>query len=91
MTSPHVPVTHTNANTVASVTPSSANPSTAGAVVSSNTPNQITAATSIHSMADLRKKAPKLYQMMLQGIGMSIVGEMQRHQARLKRLMRSSQ
>lgn len=91
MTSPNVPITQSNANAVTSVNPSSANPSTAGAIMSSNTPTQLTAATTIHSMADLRNKAPKLYQMMLQGIGMSIVSEMQKHQARLKRLMRKTQ
>jgi len=41
----------------------------------------------ISSLAQLREKEPKLYNMMLQGIGMSIVNQMHESQDRLKQMM----
>lgn len=71
-------------------TPSSKDAITAGAVAQSNAPAHYTAATTVHSMNDLRKKAPKLYKAMILGIAMNICQEMQHHQDRLKKLMRES-
>jgi len=89
MTSPHVPAV-TSTAPAAATAPSSANALTAGAVASSNAPANLTSSTTINSLADLKKKAPQLYQQMMQGIGMSICNDMQHHQDRLKELMRES-
>lgn len=84
-----VPVTPPASSQAAA--PSSANAVTAGAVASANAPaGEITGNTKIDSLADLKKKAPKLYNKMLEGIGMQICGEMREHQDRLKRLMREA-
>ena len=75
------------------VAPSSANPLTAGAVATSN-PNStsgLTMSSKISSLAELKKKAPDVYNQMMQGIGMEICREMQAHQERLKKLMREGQ
>lgn len=67
--------------------PTTTDATTAGAVVSTHaTAEEITGATRINSMADLKRKAPKLYNSMMQGIAMNICNEMQRHQSRLKSL-----
>lgn len=48
----------------------------------------VTANTTVSSVADLKKKAPEVYNAMLQGIAIHICQEMQHHQSRLKQLMR---
>lgn len=68
--------------------PSSADPSTAGQVVSTHSKQQYTAATKINSIEDLKTKAPKLYNAMLQGIAMTICRDMQDHIERFRKLMR---
>ena len=67
--------------------PSSAHAATAGAVASANG-GEANSTTKIGSMEDLKKKAPKLYQKMLEGIAMAICNDMKEHQDRLKQLMR---
>jgi hypothetical protein len=85
------PIQPTQAAVSATVAaPSSTNAITAGAVASSNAPANISSSTTINSMEDLKRKAPELYQKMLEGIAMSICGESQRHQERIKKLMRES-
>ena len=71
--------------------PSSANPVTAGAVASSNSSSGLTSASTISSLADLKKKSPKVYNMMMQGIAMNICNEMEHHQERLKKMMREGE
>ena len=88
MASPVQPTAQTSIAPPTAVTPSSANASTAGAVASANAPASLTSASTISSMDDLKKKAPKLYNTMLQGIAMSICQDMEHHQDRLKKLMR---
>lgn len=44
--------------------------------------------TSISTLEELRKKAPKVYEAMLQGIGMNMVNKMRRDQQHLKEMMR---
>lgn len=44
--------------------------------------------TIVHSLADFKEKAPKVYKQMLMGIAQSITGEMQRSQERLKKQMK---
>lgn len=62
---------------------------TAAGAVSSNKEPSIN--QTIGSMDELRKKAPKVYNQMLLGIATNICSEMQRHQARLKEIMRKGQ
>lgn len=69
--------------------PSSADPTTAAAIQSTNS-TKATAATKVSSLADLKKKAPEVYNAMLQGIGMSICNEMKHHQDRLKKMMQDA-
>lgn len=78
----------TQAAQTAATAPSSANPTTAAAVASSNSPAGLTTSTTINSLADLKKKAPEVYDKMMQGIAMTICNEMKAHQERLKQLMR---
>lgn len=52
---------------------------------------EVTSATTISSLADLEKKAPKVYKAMLQGIAMNICNQMQHNQERLKKLMREGE
>jgi len=66
--------------------PSSANPSTAEAIASTH--GGATTSTKIGSLKDLMKKAPELYNKMMQGIATNICNEMKHHQDRLKSLMR---
>ncbi|MBA3238075.1 MAG: hypothetical protein H0T62_06970 [Parachlamydiaceae bacterium] len=47
--------------------------------------------TTISSLGELKRKAPKVYEQMMIGIGMHIVHAMEKSQARLKRLMREQQ
>lgn len=51
----------------------------------------ISSTTAIHSMAELKEKAPKVYKAMLEGIAMKIVNDMQDSQARLKKMMDDAQ
>lgn len=51
---------------------------------------EITGATTFESLNDLQKKAPKVFNAMMQGIAINIIGEMQDHQTRLKKLWRES-
>lgn len=89
MTTP-IPQSQAQTPAVTATTPSSANAATAGAVASANSGGELNTNTKINSMDDLKKKAPKLYQKMLEGIGMAICNDMRDHQERIKRLMRES-
>lgn len=45
---------------------------------------------SISSMADLKEKAPEMYQAMMQNIGLKICRDTQRHQKRFKQILRKN-
>lgn len=80
-----------NINSVSSNTapaPTSADPSTAGNAASANVSDNYTAATKIGTLAELKKRAPKLYNAMMMGIAQSVCRDMQDHAERLKSLMR---
>ena len=51
---------------------------------------EYTAATVVKSMAEVREKAPKVYNAMLQGIAQSICSRMKRSQDRLAAMMRKA-
>jgi hypothetical protein len=65
-------------------TPSSANPTTAAALVSVNP--AYTSTTTVTSLADLKKKAPQVYNAMLLGIAQTICDQMQQDQNTLTQL-----
>lgn len=72
--------------------PSATDATTAAAAVSTNTPNEIakktSSSTTIKSMADLKHKAPKVYNFMMLSIAQNICIQMQRDQDRLKDMWR---
>ncbi len=75
----------------APVQPSSSNPATAeAAAATSGTKKEFTMSTSFNSMKDLKEKAPEFYDKMMEGIAMTIIKDMRRHQERLKKLMRKA-
>ena len=71
--------------------PSASNAITAGAVASANAPAKATSSTKIGSMEDLKKKAPEVYNKMLEGIAMNICGHMREYAERFKKILREGQ
>jgi hypothetical protein len=73
------------------VQPTSTDPTTAGAVASSNSggSSPLSSSTTVNSMNDLKKKAPQLYNAMMQGIALQICNQMQEEQAQLEQLQQS--
>lgn len=72
--------------------PSATDATTAAAAISTNTPNEIAKENSnkakIGSLADLKHKAPKVYNFMMLSIAQNICIQMQHNQERLKRMWR---
>lgn len=71
--------------------PSATDATTAAAAVSTNTPNQIAEAsskTSIKSLADLKRKAPKVYNFMMLSIAQNMCIQMQHDQDKLTEMWR---
>ena len=84
-------------NPISSPEPVSSHPSAASVTtdsvaqagaVQSNAGEKLTAATKIRNIADLKSKAPDLWNKMLESLGMKICNEMRHHQERLKKLQR---
>jgi len=73
----------------AAAAPNAANPMVAAAVQQSN-PSEVSSMTKIGSMADLKKKSPKVYNLMMQGIAQNVIKDMQWHANHLKELMRGT-
>lgn len=44
----------------------------------------------VSTMADLKERAPEVYRVMMQGIGMNICSEMRKHQRRFKEIMKKA-
>lgn len=63
-----------------------ASPTAANASGPSNSSSNVKISDTVSSLADLQQKAPQVYNMMLQGIAMNIVNEMQQQQQELKEL-----
>lgn len=84
------PTGHHQPTPVASA-PSASDPTTAAAVASTHGGKEANSSTKIDSLADLRKKSPKVYNMMMVGIATNICREMEHHQDKLKQLMREGQ
>lgn len=72
----------------ANSTPSASDAVNAKAVASAHRGGSVDSNTTISSLDDLKKKAPKLHEQMLMGIGMSICRSMEHHQDELKKMMR---
>lgn len=53
--------------------------------------SEVTSSSSISSVAELRSKAPEIYQKMLEGIAMNICNKMKRNQEDLKKLRQEYQ
>lgn len=91
MTSPHTAAA-VNATEGTKVTTANATTVTTDAVTTGAIAQTYSRATSssatISSVEDLKKKDPKLYNMMMQGIAMNICGDMKHHQDRLKEMIR---
>lgn len=83
----HVPGVQPQTPPVQPSAPSSRDALTAGAVASTHGGETLTTSTKISSMEDLKKKAPKLYNKMMEGIAMAICNDMKAHQDRLKKMM----
>lgn len=74
-----------------SIQPASSSSQGAGASVSSTgsaggISKDVSSSTTVHSMEDLREKAPKIYNTILEGIAMEICNKMKASQERLKKL-----
>lgn len=70
--------------------PTSTNAATASAAISQKTVGageETSGSTRFNSMADLKEKAPKVYNAMMQGIAQNICRDMEQAQARLKKIM----
>jgi hypothetical protein len=51
-------------------------------------PEEINGSTIIRSLAELKEKAPEVYQKMLEGMASNMCQEMKRNQDRIKKIMR---
>ncbi|MGK5594125.1 MAG: hypothetical protein ACSNEK_02050 [Parachlamydiaceae bacterium] len=47
--------------------------------------------TTVGSISELQQKAPQVYQAMMEGLAMNIVGKMRDDQARLKKIMKEGE
>lgn len=87
------PISGTESVSSTQTTPSASTLSTdpvtqAGAAQSGGKTGTVDSKTKISSMAELRTKAPEVWQKMLEGIAMNICNEMRRHQEEIKTLRR---
>lgn len=57
---------------------------------STSSPASYSSSTHVNSLSELRTKAPKVYNAMMQGIAMDICNDMKHHQDRLKKLVREA-
>lgn len=73
-----------------SVAPSSTDPSTAGNVATTQGAGEVTGLTKVTSLGDLKEKAPKVYNMMMLGIAVSMINKMHEQDERLKQLWREA-
>lgn len=74
------------------VQPSSQNAATAEASASANgTKKDFDMNTKVNSTADLKEKAPEVWDKMMEGIAQNIISDMRKRQERLKKMMREAQ
>ncbi|MCB1111443.1 MAG: hypothetical protein H7A37_01475 [Chlamydiales bacterium] len=65
-------------------------PETTTTTSAPSTTAEVSSATTVSSMEDLKKKAPEVYQKMLEGIAMNMITQMKRRQDHLKEIMREA-
>jgi hypothetical protein len=65
-------------------------PPVTGTPTGSNPAGQSTTFTTIRDVSDLQTKAPEVWQAMLQGIAINIIGKMKKSQSRIKEIMRDA-
>lgn len=51
----------------------------------------VNSTTTIHNMEDLRKKAPDVFNKMMEGIGIQMISKLQRDQKRLEQIMKEGE
>lgn len=88
MSNSAAPIMPSQSSMPANQAPSASNATTAAAVASTHGQAQVNSASKINSMDDLRRKAPKVYNMMMQSLMESVRRDMQKHQERLKKAYR---
>lgn len=92
MSSQNVEQVQSSAQNVAATSSVAADQVSAAGSVSSNTnQKELKMSDTISSLAELREKAPEVYNQMLQGIAMNICGQMKHQQERLKQVIRDGQ
>lgn len=70
--------------------PSSSNAATAGNIAQSAGLGTSSESNTVSTMSDIKRKSPKLYQAMMQGIAMNICNTMRDSQDRLKEMWRKA-
>lgn len=89
-----MPIENTSTPT-ASTQPTATDPTTAGAAAQSNAPagftQEVNSKTKITSMADLKRKDPKLYNFMMQSIAMNVCIQMETANDHLIAMMKKNQ
>lgn len=75
-------------NSVGSTAQTASTTSTTTSTSPSGDGDGYTTSTTVSSLADLKEKAPQVYEAMMQGIGMNMVNKMRRDQEHLKQIMR---
>lgn len=93
---PAPPAGASGSSATTAIAAATADPSKAGAAAGAQTPaagansKEVDSLTTIGSMEELKKKAPEVYNMMMQGLATNIVNEMRRRDERLKKMWREN-
>lgn len=89
---PNANVSNTESTTsTTQVQPSSQNAATAEASATANANKKdFDMNTKVSSAADLKEKAPEVWDKMMEGIAQNIISDMRKRQERLKKMMRES-
>jgi hypothetical protein len=74
------------------VTPTSGSEATtSSSAPAAHSGDKVSLSTKFSSMGELRKREPKLYKFMMQGIAMNMISQMQRQESQLERIMKEGQ
>ena len=88
---PNINTGDNQAQNTTQVQPTSQNAATAEAAASTNAKkSDYDMETQISSTADLREKAPEVWDKMMEGIAQNIIKDMRQRQERLKKMMREA-
>ncbi len=78
------------APTMSTTAVNASDPTVAAGAVSSHT-GDVSSSSTVSSLADLKRKAPKVYKMMMQGIAYGMIQKMQHDQDHLTQIMKEAQ